>query len=67
MKLHGKLVTFNNYSPTSPPPEGGDVVSAETRGFEPLDDRSSLVFKTSAFGRSATSPWLHGRSASGAS
>jgi hypothetical protein len=32
---------------------------AETRGFEPLDDRSSLVFKTSAFGRSATSPVLH--------
>ena len=29
---------------------------AERVGFEPTDPRESLVFKTSAFSRSATSP-----------
>lgn len=29
---------------------------AESEGFEPPEDRSSTVFKTAAFGHSASSP-----------
>ena len=50
------LIPFTPYKKSPPEKQGGFFYMAERQGFEPWDGRPSLVFKTSAFDHSATSP-----------